>query len=214
MSAHCHSHSDSNSAQAADPRYRRILWIALILNLAMFIVELAAGLSSSSVSLLADSIDFFGDAANYGISLAVLSMALAVRAKAALFKAASMLVFGLFVLSKAIWSARAGVPPEALTMGVVGFLALCVNVGVAVMLYAYRNGDANMQSVWLCSRNDALSNIAVILAAVGVFGTASMWPDVLVAGVMGLLAISSSITVFRKARQELSGEASHAEHSH
>jgi Co/Zn/Cd efflux system component len=207
MSAHCHSDS-CTSSPSADPRYRRILWIALILNLAMFIIELAAGLASGSVSLLADAIDFFGDAANYGVSLAVLSMALVIRAKAALLKAACMLGFGLFVLGKAAWSARAGIPPEAITMGVVGFMALCVNVGVAAMLYAYRNGDANMQSVWLCSRNDALSNIAVILAAFGVFGTASAWPDVIVAGIMGLLAISSAFTVFKSARKELQHQAS------
>lgn len=202
MPAHCHSHTTPDSV---DPRYRRILWIALILNALMFVVELTAGLTSGSVSLLADAIDFFGDAANYGVSLAVLSMALAARAKAALLKAACMLGFGLFVLGKAAWSARAGIPPEAITMGVVGFMALRVNVGVAALLYAYRNGDANMQSVWLCSRNDALSNIAVILAAFGVFGTASVWPDVLVASLMGLLAISSAFTVFRKARHELQG---------
>jgi Co/Zn/Cd efflux system component len=212
MPAHCHSHAAPS--ESADPRYRRILWIALALNFAMFVVELSAGLSSGSVSLLADSIDFFGDAANYAVSLAVLSMALAVRAKAALFKAACMLGFGLFVLGKAAWSARAGVPPEAITMGVVGFMALCVNVGVAVMLYAYRNGDANMQSVWLCSRNDALSNVAVILAAFGVFGTASAWPDVIVASIMGLLAISSAFTVFKSARKELAEGDSHAEHHH
>jgi Co/Zn/Cd efflux system component len=214
MSAHCHS--DACSADpAADPRYRRILWIALALNFIMFVVEMAAGVASGSVSLLADAIDFFGDAANYAVSLAVLSMALAVRAKAAVFKAACMLGFGLFVLGKVAWSARTGVPLEshnlALTMGIVGFLALCVNVGVAALLYAYRNGDANMQSVWLCSRNDALSNIAVILAALGVFGTASAWPDLVVASVMGLLAISSAITVFNSARKELASGASHVE---
>jgi Co/Zn/Cd efflux system component len=203
MSAPSHSHDTRAAPNSADPRYRRILWIALALNLAMFVVELAAGLASGSVSLLADAIDFFGDAANYGVSLAVLSMALVIRAKAALLKAACMLGFGLFVLGKAAWSARAGVPPEALTMGVVGFVALCVNVFVAAMLYAYRNGDANMQSVWLCSRNDAISNIAVILAALGVFGTASVWPDVAVASMMGLLAISSAATVFQSARKEL-----------
>jgi Co/Zn/Cd efflux system component len=205
MSAHCHS--PACASDNVDPRYRRILWIALILNALMFGLELAAGIASGSVSLLADAIDFFGDAANYAVSLAVLSMALAVRAKAALFKAACMLAFGLFVLGKAAWSARAGVPQNpntmALTMGIVGFAAVCVNVGVAAALYAYRNGDANMQSVWLCSRNDALANIAVIFAAFGVFGTASVWPDVIVASVMGLLAISSAVTVFRSARLEL-----------
>jgi Co/Zn/Cd efflux system component len=211
MSAHCHSHCDTESN---DPRYRRILWIALALNLAMFIVELAGGLASGSVSLLADAIDFFGDAANYGVSLAVLSTGVVIRAKAALFKAACMLGFGLFVIGKAAWSARAGIPPEAITMGVVGLMALCVNVSVAAMLYAYRNGDANMQSVWLCSRNDAISNIAVICAAFGVFGTASAWPDIAVASVMGLLAISSAVTVFQSARQELASASHHAPHSH
>ena len=209
MSASCHSHAGSGSDPAilnpaADPRYRRILWVALALNLAMFVVELTAGLASGSVSLLADAIDFFGDAANYGLSLAVLSMALVIRAKAALFKAACMLAFGLFVFGKAAWSLRSGAAPDALTMGLVGFMALCVNVGVAALLYAYRNGDANMQSVWLCSRNDALSNIAVMLAALGVFGTASAWPDLAVAAIMGLLAISSARTVFASARRELS----------
>ena len=210
MSAHCHSDA-SSVAQAADPRYRRILVVALALNLTMFAVELAAGMASGSVSLLADAIDFFGDAANYAVSLAVLSMALVVRARAAMFKAACMLGFGLFVLGKVAWSARTGVPPAAITMGVVGLLALCVNLGVAFMLYAYRNGDANMQSVWLCSRNDALSNIAVMLAALGVFGTASAWPDLAVASVMGLLAITSAVTVFKSARIELSTGAVHDE---
>ena len=208
MSASCHSHAASASdpttlSASTDPRYRRILWAALALNLAMFVVELATGLASGSVSLLADAIDFFGDAANYGLSLAVLSMALVVRAKAALFKAACMLAFGRFVLGKAAWSLRTGAAPDALTMGLVGFMALCVNVGVAALLYAYRSGDANMQSVWLCSRNDALSNLAVMLAALGVFGTASAWPDLAVAAIMGLLAISSARSVFISAQREL-----------
>lgn len=211
MSAHCHSDACSK-AQAVDPSYRRILWIALALNLAMFIVELAAGLASGSVSLLADAIDFFGDAANYAVSLAVLSLALAVRAKVALLKAACMLVFGIFVLGKVAWVIKSGMPvqsqPLALTMGVVGFLALCVNLGVAALLYAYRNGDANMQSVWLCSRNDAISNIAVMIAALGVFGASSAWPDLVVAALMGLLAVSSAFSVFSKARQELNRAAS------
>lgn len=201
MSAHCHLHPPAE--QNDDPRYQRILWIALILNAIMFIVELSAGLASGSVSLLADAIDFFGDAANYGLSLVVLSMALTVRSKAALFKAACMLAFGLFVLGKAAWSAKTGAVPDALTMGAVGFLALCVNVGVAALLYAYREGDANMQSVWLCSRNDTISNIAVMIAALAVFGTSSAWPDLSVAAIMGLLAVSSAFTIFRTARKEL-----------
>ncbi|VWX62097.1 Cation transporter [Burkholderiales bacterium 8X] len=207
MSAHCshdhHSHDHDHLSAADTPRYRRILWIALVLNAAMFAVELGAGFRSGSVSLLADAIDFFGDAANYGVSLAVLSMALSVRAKAALVKGASMLLFGFFVAGRTIWSMLQGVPPEALTMGVIGALALAVNVLVAVMLYAFREGDANMRSVWLCSRNDAIGNVAVMVAALGVFGTGTAWPDLAVAAVMAWLAMSGGWSVLKQARAEL-----------
>jgi len=186
-----------------DPRYRRVLWIALVLNAVMFVVELGASWRSGSVSLLADSIDFLGDAGNYGISLAVLAMALATRARAALFKAACMGGFGVFVLARAAWSLRAGVPPEPATMGAVGLLALAVNAGVALMLYRFRTGDSNMRSVWICSRNDALGNLAVMLAALGVLGTGSSWPDLLVAAAMAGLALSGSWSVLRHARSEL-----------
>jgi Co/Zn/Cd efflux system component len=177
--------------------------MALLLNAAMFAVELGASWSSGSVSLLADAIDFFGDAANYALSLAVLGMALQVRSKAALAKAACMGAFGVFVLGKALRTLQAGVPPEPATMGAVGFAALAVNAGVAWMLYRFRSGDANMRSVWICSRNDALGNVAVMLAALGVFGTGSAWPDLLVAGVMGALALSGAATVLAHARGEL-----------
>jgi cation diffusion facilitator family transporter len=204
MSASCCSHP---ATPATDPRYRRILWVALVVNAAMFGVELVAGWASGSVSLLADAIDFFGDAANYGLSLAVLGMGLATRAKAALFKAACMAAFGVFVLGRAVWSARTGVVPEALTMGSVAMLALAANVGVALMLYRWRTGDANMRSVWICSRNDAISNIAVGLAALGVFGTGTAWPDLLVAGLMAVLAITGAWTVLRHAQAELDESA-------
>jgi cation diffusion facilitator family transporter len=202
MSAHCCSHSHS-SPPPVDARYRRVLWIALVLNAAMFAVELGASWTSGSVSLLADSIDFFADAGNYAISLAVLGMAITTRSRAALFKAACMGAFGAFVLGKAMWSLKAGVPPEPATMGAVGFAALAVNAGVALMLYRFRSGDANMRSVWICSRNDALGNIAVMLAALGVFGTGRAWPDLLVAAVMGTLALGGSWTVMKHARREL-----------
>lgn len=202
MSAHCCDH-DATAAQANSPRYRKILWIALVVNLAMFAIEIAAGLRSGSVSLLADAIDFFGDAANYGVSLAVLSMGLAWRSRAALLKSASMLVFGLFVLARAGWAATQGGAPEALTMGAIGLLALVANVLVATLLYAYREGDANMRSVWLCSRNDAIGNLTVMLAALGVFGTGSAWPDLAVAAVMGSLAIWGGWSVMQQARREL-----------
>lgn len=195
--------SGAPAQPAVDPKYRRALWIALALNAFMFAVELIASQQSGSVSLLADSIDFFGDAANYALSLTVLSLTLAARSKAALFKAACMAAFGVFVIGKALWNLRSGIPPEVATMGVVAVMALLVNAGVAWMLYAFRAGDANMQSVWICSRNDALGNLAVMLAALGVFGTGDAWPDLLVAAVMGALALSGAFTVFKQARQEL-----------
>lgn len=201
MSAHCCSHTPA--APTVDPRYRKALWAALFLNAVMFVVELGASWTSGSVSLMADSIDFFGDAANYGISLAVLAMAASARSKAALFKAATMGAFGVFVLGKAIYNLQTGVTPEPITMGAIGFAALAVNAGVALMLYRFRAGDANMRSVWICSRNDAIGNVAVMLAAVGVFGTGSAWPDLVVAGVMGVLALTGAWTVFRQARAEL-----------
>ena len=208
MSAHCnHDHGapgHSHGAPAgADPRYRRILWIALLVNAAMFVLELGAGVRSGSASLLADAIDFLGDAANYGLSLWVLAMALSWRARAALVKGASMLAFGVFVIGRVAWGAWQGIPPEPFTMGSVGLLALAANLGVAALLYAYREGDANMRGVWLCTRNDALSNVAVMLAALGVFGTGRSWPDLVVAGVMAALAISGGWSVMRQARQEL-----------
>jgi cation diffusion facilitator family transporter len=210
MSAHC---CPTPSAPAVDPRYRRVLWIALVVNLLMFLVELLGGLQSGSVSLLADAVDFFGDAANYGLSLAVLGLSLSWRAKAALVKGISMAAFGVFVLARAIGSLQSGVVPEPLTMGLIGLLALAANVCVAALLYAYREGDANMRSVWLCSRNDALGNLAVMGAALGVFGSGSAWPDLAVAVVMAALALSASVSVIRQARGELR-EAAHSGHAH
>jgi len=206
MSAHCCS-SQTCATPSVDPRLRKALWVALVFNAAMFFVEIGASWASGSVSLLADSIDFFGDAGNYALSLAVLGMAMSARSKAALFKAACMGAFGVFVLGKALWNLQAVTPPEPATMGAVGLAALVVNAGVALMLYRFRSGDANMRSVWICSRNDALGNVAVMLAAAGVFGTGSAWPDLLVAGIMGLLALTGAWTVLRHARSELGAAA-------
>lgn len=202
MSAHCCA-APACSTPTVDPRFRKALWIALVLNALMFLVELGASLTSGSVSLMADSIDFVGDAANYAISLFVLGMAAATRSKAALFKAACMGGFGFLVLGRAVWSLQGGVAPEALTMGAVGFAALGVNAGVALMLFRFRSGDANMRSVWICSRNDAIGNVAVMLAALGVFGTGSAWPDLVVAAVMAGLALTGAATVVKQARAEL-----------
>ena len=198
MSASC----CSPQPPSVDPRFRRALWIALGVNAGMFFAEVAAGWSSGSVSLLADAVDFFGDAANYALSLAVLSMAMHVRTRAAIVKAACMAAFGVFVLARAAWALQAGVPPEPVTMGVVAVAALSANLGVALLLYRYRSGDANMRSVWICSRNDAIGNLAVGLAALGVFGTGTAWPDLAVAVLMAVLAITGAASVLRHARME------------
>ena len=186
-----------------NPRWRIILWIALIANAAMFVVEIIAGVAADSRALQADALDFFGDAANYAISLGVAGLSLSWRAKAALVKAATMLVFGLWVIGYAVYGLVAGSNPEPQTMGVIGTLALVVNVIVALMLFRYREGDSNMRSVWICSRNDAIGNIAVLGAALGVFGTGQAWPDLLVAAIMAGLAIWGSVEVFGQARKEL-----------
>ncbi|MBA3597768.1 MAG: cation transporter [Methylibium sp.] len=203
MSDSCCSPGCATTAAARSPRYRRILWAALVINAAMFAVELAGGLRADSVSLLADAIDFFGDAANYGISLLVLGMAAGLRSRAALFKGLTMGAFGIFVLGRVAWSAATGSAPQPVTMGAIGALALVANVSVALMLYAWREGDANMRSVWLCSRNDAIGNVAVMAAALGVFGTGSGWPDLAVASVMGVLGLSAARSVIAQARGEL-----------
>jgi Co/Zn/Cd efflux system component len=199
----CCSGGCSSDKPPVDAKYRRILWIALCVNAVMFAVELFGGLSSGSVSLLADSVDFFGDAANYGISLYVLALAPLWRSRTALLKGVTMGGYGLFVLLAAGWNVIHGTVPAPETMGIVGALALVSNLCVAALLYAYRNGDSDMRSVWLCSRNDAIGNVAVMLAALGVFGTGSGWPDILVACIMGVLGITASRSVIRHARDEM-----------
>jgi Co/Zn/Cd efflux system component len=201
MSADCCASGCSSSSQS--PRFRRALWIALAVNAAMFVVELAAGFSAGSVALLADAVDFFGDAANYATSLVVLALLPAWSSRVALLKGLTMGGYGLFVLAQTATHALSGNVPEPATMGAVALLALAANVGVAVLLYTFREGDANMRSVWLCSRNDAIGNVAVLLAAAGVFGTATAWPDLLVALVMAVLGLTAARTVIAQALREL-----------
>jgi Co/Zn/Cd efflux system component len=186
-----------------DPRFRKELWFALWINLAMFVVEGAASLHSGSVSLLADAIDFFGDSANYVLSLSVLSMGMLWRGRAAMVKGITMALFGFAVLGRALWVAQSGITPEPFTMGAVGLLALIANMVVAITLFKFRAGDSDMRSVWLCSRNDAIGNVAVMAAALGVFGTGTAWPDLAVATVMGLLAITAGVSVVRHARSDI-----------
>lgn len=187
----------------ADPVYRRILWTALLINTAMFGIEIVAGFAADSVSLQADALDFLADAANYGVSLFVLGMALAWRARAALVKGLSLGALGLWVVGSTVHNALAGIVPEAPVMGAVGFLALAANAGVAALLFAWRGGDANRRSVWLCSRNDAIANVAVMAAASGVWASGTGWPDIAVAAVIATLALSAAVQIVRQALGEL-----------
>ena len=203
MPACCTSNHCSGNTDSVDPTFRKALWIALFVNLIMFVIEILGGLFANSVSLLADAVDFAGDAANYALSLSVISLGLLWRARAALFKGITMGSYGLLVIGKTVWAGLYGVPPEPYTMGTIGLIALIANLSVAIMLYRFRDGDANMRSVWLCSRNDSIVNLMIILAAFGVLGTASRWPDLIVAAVVSSLAISSAISVVTQARREI-----------
>lgn len=195
--------SSATGKHGWDCRYRRILWIILFINAGMFVVEIGSGIYSGSQSLLADALDFFGDAANYAISLYVLNKTISLRAKASLLKGATMGVFGLWVLGSTIYKAIIVGVPHAEVMGIIGFLALIANIVSAALLYKYRGGDSNRESVWICSRNDAIANVAVILAAGGVFLTGTKWPDLFVAFIIAGLALSGSWRIIRTAKDEL-----------
>jgi Co/Zn/Cd efflux system component len=183
--------------------YRRALGAVLGINAAMFLVEVAAGFAAGSAALQADALDFLGDAANYGISLSVVGLALRYRAAAALAKGATMAAFGTWVIGTVVWHALHGTLPSPLTMGAVGVVALAANAASFGLLWAHRHGDANMRSAWICTRNDVLGNLAVLLAALGVFGTGTGWPDVVVAVVMAALAMQGAALVIRQAVAEL-----------
>lgn len=204
MACSCCPVSRSAENNAA-PRWRGALWIALMINAGFFAAEIVMGMMAGSAALQADALDFFGDAANYAISLSVASMALVWRSRAATLKGVTMLAFACWVLGNTAWHAWIGTLPQAETMGVVGTLALAANAGVAGMFWRFRDGDANMRSVWICSRNDAIGNLAVLLAALGVFGTGTGWPDVAVAVIMGGLGLYGGRQIVRHAwrgRQE------------
>src|SRR5438105_5495428 len=183
--------------------FRRVLFAVLAINAVMFGVEVIAGVAAGSASLQADALDFLGDAANYAISLIVVGMALRYRASAALAKGATMGLFGLWVIGTVIWHSVHGTLPSAFTMGTVGFAALAANAASFGLLWAYRGGDANMHSAWICTRNDVLGNLAVLLAAAGVFGTGTGWPDIIVATIMAGLALQGAWIVLRQSLNEL-----------
>jgi Co/Zn/Cd efflux system component len=175
----------------------------LAINAVMFGVEIGAGMMAGSASLQADALDFLGDAANYGISLFVVGMALRYRAMAAVTKGATMGVLGVWVLVITGWHVLHGTLPEAATMGAIGTTALIANAASFGVLWRYRGGDANMRSAWICSRNDVLGNLAVLVAAAGVFGSGTGWPDVAVASIMAALALQGAWVSLRLAMGEL-----------
>ena len=199
----CCDHCQTFDPERGNPSYRRALWIVLAINAGMFLVEIGAGLAAGSASLQADALDFLGDAANYGISLLVAGMTLRYRAMAAFAKGVSMGAFGLWVIATVVWHAVQGTLPSAAMMGAVGFAALTANAISFGILWFYRTGDANMRSAWICTRNDVLGNLAVLLAALGVFGTGTGWPDILVAATMAALALQGASTVLRQSLGEL-----------
>ncbi|PVB61359.1 cation transporter [Labrenzia sp. 011] len=182
--------------------YRRRLWLVIALNAGMFIVEMVAGQAAGSKSLQADALDFFGDAATYGISLAVIGASVKARSLAALAKGSSLLLMGIWVAASTLYQLFVLGVPQAAVMGSIGFLALAANLASVMLLVRYKDGDANVRSVWLCSRNDAIGNVAVMLAALGVWGTATAWPDLVVAGLMASLFVSSSVQILRQALAE------------
>ncbi|HBM89411.1 MAG TPA: cation transporter [Rhodobiaceae bacterium] len=183
--------------------YKRILWVVIAINGIMFLVEMTAGMIASSQALKADALDFLGDTATYTITLMVLGMPLVWRARAALVKGASLGLMGIWVLGSTIYYALVLDVPQAEIMGSIGLLALTANMVSVLLLLRHRNGDANVRSVWLCSRNDAIGNLAVIFAASGVWATSSAWPDLIVAGVMASLFLWSSAQIVSQALSEL-----------
>jgi cation diffusion facilitator family transporter len=182
--------------------YKRRLWMVIAINAVMFAVEMIAGQTAQSQALKADALDFLGDALTYGLSLAVIGASLRVRATAALFKGLSLMAMGLWVLGSTVYRVFYLGLPEAGIMGAIGVLALGANVASVLLLMRYKDGDANVRSVWLCSRNDAIGNVAVMLAALAVWGTGTGWPDLIVAGLMAALFVNSSQQIIRQALQE------------
>ena len=202
MSEPCGACCGRVGAAPVDTQARRVLWIVLIANAAMFVVETIGGQAVGSLALQADALDFAADAATYGVTLWAVGRSPFVRARAALIKSAAMLAMGLVILGLAIAKLWAPVPPEAAPMGIIGMLALAVNVGAVIMLLRFRQGDANLRSAWLCSRNDAFGNVFVIFAAGLTAATRSPWPDFAVGAIMCLLFVSGSWAVYSQARRE------------
>lgn len=189
-----------------DPRYKRVLWIVIFINAAMFTVEMSAGKFAGSQALQADALDFLGDAVTYGMSLAVIGMSLRVRSTAALLKGVSLLLMGLWIFGSTVYQLLVLETPKAEIMGLIGLLALAANLASVLLLMRYKDGDANVRSVWLCSRNDAIGNVAVMVASFAVFVTTSAWPDLIVAMIMAGLFLGSAQLILVQAWKEFQSE--------
>ncbi|MEX0956784.1 MAG: cation transporter [Rhizobiaceae bacterium] len=212
MSASC-GHDHQFEGLSAD--YKRRLWAVIAINAAMFGVEMTAGQLAGSQALKADALDFFADAATYFISLMVIGAAVRVRTGAAIAKGLSLLAMGLWVAGSTIYQVLVLGVPAPHVMGAIGFMALAANVASVLILMRYKDGDANVRSVWLCSRNDAIGNVAVMFAAAGVWLTATAWPDLIVAGVMSGLFVWSSVQILsQSAREWRTGEGSDQTQGH
>lgn len=198
----CCNHSHKVKFDGVSDEYKRRLWIVIGLNAAMFIVEMIGGHYANSKALQADALDFSADSLTYGISLAVIGMPIKTRATAALAKGISLFLMGIWVVSSTLYQVFYLHTPSAPAMGIIGFLALGANVASVLLLLNYKDGDSNVRSAWLCSRNDAIGNVAVMIAALGVWGTNTGWPDIIVASIMGCLFLSSSTQIIKQAWQE------------
>lgn len=208
---HCHHETQFDGASSD---YRRRLWLVVAINAAMFIVEVLAGAFAESQALRADALDFLGDSATYALSLAVIGAPARTRANAALFKGLSLAIMAIWVLGSTLYQTFVLGVPKAEVMGIIGALALVANLASVLVLVRYAEGDANVRSVWLCSRNDAVGNIAVMIAALGVWGTTSAWPDLIVAAIMAALFLSSSAQIVRRAWRERTGGVAHSHDHH
>jgi Co/Zn/Cd efflux system component len=208
MSASCGHHHGGFDGVSAD--YKRRLWLVIAINASMFAVEMTAGQLSGSQALKADALDFFADALTYGISLAVIGASLRVRASAAMVKGVSLLLMGIWVAGSTLWQVFVLQTPRAEVMGVIGVMALLANVLSVLILMRYKDGDANVRSVWLCSRNDAIGNVAVMIAALGVWGSATAWPDLIVAGIMAGLFLTSAVQILAQSNREWRHAHAHA----
>jgi Co/Zn/Cd efflux system component len=213
MSADCCGQGVTFEGLSTD--YKRRLWFVIGINAGMFLIEMGAGALAGSQALQADALDFLGDSLTYGMSLAVIGAAVRVRAWTAFAKGISLTVMGLWVFGATAYHVLVLGIPRAEIMGIVGFMALAANVASVLILIRYKDGDANVRSVWLCSRNDAIGNVAVMIAAIGVWGTATKWPDLIVAAVMAGLFLYSSLLILRQSIRELrTGQVSPATLGH